>query len=316
MALALLLSSRVNHTPTALPWPDRVLMTTDSSEGMWAYTLELSRTLSSFGVQVTLAALGEPRSARQRRESERITGLEVHDQPSRLAWTPDNPWSNVAATAGWLRTLDARVAPNLVHMNHLCHAGIGWSAPTLIVAIPGTGVVGCGERRARPRDLDQLSLRDRGRPAQREPGRHTNRGGAAGAGAVLRAGPRRARDSSGRDSRWFAPAEKEPLIVATGRLDDEAANLEVLADVAGMLPWPIEVIEEGDGDRVREALGRASIFAMPTSYAPFAMPALDAALSGCASCSAMWRACARRGRMRRCSCRPAIEWRSPARSPT
>src|SRR5690349_8248533 len=117
-----------------LPWPERILMTADSSEGLWAYAVELSRVLTSFGIRVTLATMGTPRSAMQRRESEGINGLEVREQPLKIDWKPDDEGEELQASAQWLRELDAEVRPSLVHLNHSCHVAIGWSAPTLVVA--------------------------------------------------------------------------------------------------------------------------------------------------------------------------------------
>jgi len=108
-------------------------MTTDTSEGRWTYAMELSRALTSFGIHVTLATMGAPCSAMQRHESERVAGLEVYERPFKLEWMPD-PWSDVVAASQWLRELDERLQPSLVHLNHFCHAAIGWSAPTLVVA--------------------------------------------------------------------------------------------------------------------------------------------------------------------------------------
>ncbi len=258
-------------------------MTTDSTEGLWTYTLELSRALISFGIHVTLATMGEPRSTLQRCESDRVSGLEVFEQPFRLEWMPDDPWSDVVAAAEWLRELDMRVQPTLVHLNHFCHAGIGWSAPTLVVA---HSCMLCwwdavkGERA----------------PAEWTRYRHEVEAGLRSASLIVAptAAARQALEQyyapvrnariipSGRDGRWFRRVEKQPIIVTIGELDDEAKNLRALADVAGMLPWPIELLGALDSDGLRDALGRASIFALPAKDAPFATPVLDAALSGCA----------------------------------
>jgi glycogen(starch) synthase len=258
-------------------------MTTDSDEGMWSYALELSRALISFGMHVTLAVMGAPRSAMQRRESAHLSGLDVHEQPYESGWIPDDPWTDVVAAAHWLRALEARVQPSLVHLNHMCYAGIGWSAPTLVVAhscaLAWWDAVK-GERA----------------PARWERYRGEVEAGLRGASLIVTptAATRQALEPyyppvrnarvipSGCDGRWFTRAEKEPVIVAMGELDDEAANLRALADVAHVLPWPIAVLDADDGARARDELGRASIFALPARYAPFATPVLDAALSGCA----------------------------------
>jgi glycosyltransferase involved in cell wall biosynthesis len=83
-------------------------------------------------------------------------------------------------------------------------------------------------------------------------------------------------------------ATKEPLVLAAGRVWDEAKNLRALERIAPSLPWPVVLV--GDGSRigrvrdaqVADAMSRASIFALPAYYEPFGLSALEAALAGCA----------------------------------
>jgi glycosyltransferase involved in cell wall biosynthesis len=107
---------------------------------------------------------------------------------------------------------------------------------------------------------------------------------------------------NGRHARRFVPHEKEPLILAVGRLWDDAKNASMLARVANLLPWPIMMAgsvtsPEGGAielsNRVRSLghlaagqlarwMARASIYALPARYEPFGLSVLEAALSGCA----------------------------------
>jgi len=232
---------------------------------------------------VTLATMGAPLSARQRRESERVSGLDVRVHPCKLEWMPGDPWSEVVAAAQWLRDLDDEVQPSLVHLNHFCHAGIGWSAPTLVTAhacvlswwdaVKGTRAPA---EWTRYRYEVEAGLRSASLIV-------TTTSAARLAFEQYYAAVRAARIiPSGRDGRWLTPDAKEPVIVSVGELADEAANLHALEDVAGLLPWPIERLDAVDTHDGRHALGRAAIFAWPARYAPFATPAIDAALCGCA----------------------------------
>lgn len=244
--------------------------------------MELSRALTSFGIHVTLATMGPPRSAMQRRECEGVTGLEVYERPFKLEWM-DEPWSDVVAAGQWLLELDTRLQPSLVHLNHFCHAGIGWSAPTLVVA--HTCVLSWWD-----------AVKGERAPAEWTRYRYEVEAGLRSASLIVTtsnamrqalqqyyAPMRTARViPNGRDGRWFMPSAKDPVIASTGEMDDEALNLDALADVAGLLAWPIELITPVDSHGLRDALSRASIFAWPAKYAPFATPVLDAALSGCA----------------------------------
>jgi glycogen synthase len=257
-------------------------MTTDSSEGRWTYAMELSRALTSFGIHVTLATMGAPRSAMQRRECERVTGLEVYERPFKLEWM-DDPWSDVVDASHWLLELESHLQPSLVHLNHFCHAGIGWCAPTLVVA--HSCVLAWWD-----------AVKSDSAPAEWTRYRYEVEAGLRRASLIVTtshamrqaleqyyAPMRNARViPSGRDGRWFTPSAKDPVIASMGQMDDEALNLDALADVAGLLAWPIELLTPVDSHGLRDALSRASIFAWPVKFAPFDMPVLDAALSGCA----------------------------------
>jgi glycosyltransferase involved in cell wall biosynthesis len=114
--------------------------------------------------------------------------------------------------------------------------------------------------------------------------------------------PRRGRVVfNGRDAARFAPAAKQPLVFAAGRLWDEAKNLAALDRAAAGLEWPVYVAGDtrhptGGQARFRRAralgrldasgvaswMARASIYALPARYEPFGLSILEAALSGCA----------------------------------
>jgi glycogen(starch) synthase len=100
--------------------------------------------------------------------------------------------------------------------------------------------------------------------------------------------------STGRDA-------KEPLVLAAGRLWDEAKNIDSLGDVAAGLSWPVAVAGDArdpsgrcrrlrgvkclgrlpDGE-MTEWYERASIYALPARYEPFGLSVLEAAAAGCA----------------------------------
>jgi glycosyltransferase involved in cell wall biosynthesis len=83
-------------------------------------------------------------------------------------------------------------------------------------------------------------------------------------------------------------AQKEPFVLAAGRLWDEAKNLAALDRVAGRVSAPVVVAGDGssagrvEGARLRELYGAAAIYAGPARYEPFGLAALEAGLSGCA----------------------------------
>jgi glycosyltransferase involved in cell wall biosynthesis len=106
---------------------------------------------------------------------------------------------------------------------------------------------------------------------------------------------------NGRDASRYAPARKEPFVMAAGRLWDEAKNVAALAAAASGLDWPVYVAGEASdpsGRRLEAGAlhftgslsarelanwyARASIYALPARYEPFGLSILEAALSGAA----------------------------------
>jgi glycosyltransferase involved in cell wall biosynthesis len=275
----------------------RVLMTADTVGGVWTYALDLARGLAREGVEVALATMGAPLCPDQRREA---GSLPVFESSYRLEWMQD-PWDDVAQAGGWLRELETRLAPDIVHLNGYAHASEPFRAPVLVV---GHSCVLSWWRAVKAAEA----------PATWERYRNAVAGGLRAADfvvapsrAMLRSlecdyGPLAASAvvPNGRDAAAFTPGEKEPLLFTAGRLWDEAKNLAAVEAAAARLPWPAFVAGENrhpDGS-VRESplrllgrvpaeevarwLARASIYVLPAKYEPFGLSALEAALAGCA----------------------------------
>lgn len=267
--------------------PRKILMTADAAGEVWTYSLELARGLGERGVEVALAALGEPLNDLQRNQSERVPGLRVFEGHRKMEW---------------LLNLESRICPDVVHLNDCAHAVLPWAAPT--VAVAHSCVLSRWQalhQEASAEDWDHV---------------HTETAaGLAAAGfvvapsaALLAAltvhyGPLPAARviPHGRDAHLFRATAKEPMIFSTGPLWDEAKNLTVLEQAAPQLAWPVFVSGESqhpDGGEIRPHhtrqlgrltqralaawLGRSSIYALPARYEPFGLCVLEAALAGCA----------------------------------
>jgi glycogen synthase len=279
----------------------RVLMSADAVGGVWTYASELRDALEA---EVILAVVG-PRAPEG----------ELH-LPGRLEWQED-PWDDVEAAGDRLRGLADEHDVDVVHLNQYAFGALEFGRPTLVV---GHSCV--------------LSWHAavRGAPAGEGWGRYADavRAGLAGADAVVAptsamlaelhryGGVRSAHATSDVACADLTPpacadltpwrvihngispapagAAREPVVLAAGRLWDEAKGLDVLDRAARMSPWPIEVAGDAGAARaqhvrllgalprpqLRERMGRATVFAHPARYEPFGLAPLEAAAAGCA----------------------------------
>lgn len=278
-------------------------MTTDTVGGVWTYTVELTRELTRRGVEVLLATMGARLSADQRGAVAPLAHVHVFESTYRLEWMQD-PWQDVDAAGAWLRELEDRFAPDVVHLNGYAHGALPWRAPVLVVA---HSCVLSWWRAVKGEDA----------PGEWDVYRQRVKQGLARADMVV--APTRAMLDAvaryheptsamrvvwnGRTPAMFRPGKKEPLIFAAGRFWDEAKNLAALEACSAALPWPVYIAGETwhpDGrDAVSRAgavhflgmlatpqvagwLARASIYALPARYEPFGLSVLEAGLAGCA----------------------------------
>ena len=278
----------------------RVLMSADAVGGVLDYALELSRALSRAGVAVTLAVMGPKLAASRRREAARIGGLDLHAGDFPLEWMA-NPEPGLARAGNWLLDLERMARPDIVHLNHYCHAALPWRTPCLVVAhscvltwwraVHGENApeewVGYARRvTAGLAATDSVVAPTR---AFLETIRGTY--GLAGGQAIW----------NGRSNQEYRAGTKQPFVLAAGRAWDKGKNLATLDDAARGLSWPVLAagpLSAPDGSRaefetliplgpldrteMRARLAEAAIFAAPALYEPFGLAILEAALSGCA----------------------------------
>lgn len=275
----------------------RLLMTADSVGGVLSYAEDLCRGFSRAGVEVLLAVMGGSLTADQRAPFDALGTVRIVDSDFALEWM-DEPWEDVSAAGTWLLDLAERFAPEVVHLNGYAHASLPWRRPTVVVAhscvsswfeaVHGTPLP---FRYARYERHVRTGLRAASTVVA--PSRFM-------AGAIERhygPVPKVRVIPNGIWIEDHAPKEKQPFVLAAGRLWDEAKNVRLLADVAPRLPWPVmvagETHERGlpDGltvlgrlgrSELREVMSRASIFVHAARYEPFGLAPLEAAASGCA----------------------------------
>ena len=270
-----------------------ILLTTDGVGGVWTYSTELATALAARGFQVHLASMGAPLQAHQRETVEGCEGIELHESGFALEWMPD-PWREVDAAGEWLLALEARLRPDLVHLNQFAFGALPFRAPKLVV---GHSCVLSWWRAVRGGDA----------PAGWDTYRHRVRAGLQGADLV--AAPTAAMLASltefhgvrgvvlpnGRDPARFRPAARQPFVFAAGRFWDPAKNLSALQAVAPHLDWPVHVAGSDEAGSmgvrslgvlstrdVARQMAQAAIYALPARYEPFGLSALEAGLAGCA----------------------------------
>ncbi|MFL6416371.1 MAG: glycosyltransferase, partial [Bryobacteraceae bacterium] len=91
--------------------------------------------------------------------------------------------------------------------------------------------------------------------------------------------------------------DKEPFLLAAGRVWDAAKNFALLEKIAPSLEWPVKLAGKNKGEsrsadplqrlghvttaELLDLMARASVFVHPAFYEPFGLSVLDAARSGC-----------------------------------
>jgi glycosyltransferase involved in cell wall biosynthesis len=283
----------------------RVLMTADSVGGVLSYAEDLCRGLAHAGVEVLLAVMGGELDADRRAPFERLRGVQVESSNYALEWM-EEPWADVSAAGAWLLELADRFHPDLVHLNGYAHASLPWRKPVLVVAhscvsswfeavkgepLPSRFAVYDRELRTGLRAADAIVAPSTFMASALE--RHYGPG-LEGVSVI----------PNGVWLEDYELAKKEAVILAAGRLWDEAKNLALLADIAPRLPWPVHVAGETHEGRLpgtdrglpsgvsplgrlgrRElaaVMSRAAIFVHVARYEPFGLAPLEAAASGCA----------------------------------
>lgn len=272
-----------------------VLMTADAVGGVWGYALDLADALAARDVSVALAVMGERLTPEQRRELGGSSVERCFASEYALEWQQD--WAGVERAGEWLLELAADIRPDVVHVNGYVHAALPWHRPVLVVA--HSCVLSWFEA-------------CRGQPAPTDWARYRQEVARGLAAADLIVAPTAAMLDALRRHHpmpvealvipnGVSPAEAPsgercPLVLAAGRLWDEAKNVGALVDVAAQLEAPVELA----GDPVApvpphvRALGRlgrkelrarmaeAAVFCAPARYEPFGLAPLEAALAGCA----------------------------------
>lgn len=279
----------------------KILMTADPIGGVWTYAMDLCAALAANHCDVVLATLGAPLSHAQRAQAAGLRNMELRESTFLLEWM-NSPWQSLESAAHWLMELEAEVAPDVIHLNHLVHGDLPWRAPVIVVGHScvlswWTAV------RNEPAPESLATYRTRVRNSLRAANLVLAPTRAMMAALTKLYGPFKASRviPNGRDGAGFGMGRKEPLILSAGRLWDDGKNVRLLCEIADRLPWPVHIAgSDTSPDGQRQSLSgvnapghltserlarwyrRAAIYALPARYEPFGLTALEAALCGCA----------------------------------
>jgi len=276
-------------------------MTADTLGGVWTFAMDLCAGLAKREVRVTLVTLGRKPDKIQSAEAAALSNLELVPTGFRLEWM-DGCESDVVASGEFILRLAQQIKPDLVHANGYYHAALPFDVPVLLTA---HSCVTSWWQACKHEPAPQEWERYRG---------WVKKG--VNAADLLTAPSHAYLDQfqqlhgrahqaraiwNGRGPAGFRRRPKHNIVLAAGRIWDQAKNVELLCRAVEGTDIALAIAGETtspDGRRPKmdaaHFLGRldptalaqrmeeAAIFASPARYEPFGLAVLEAALSGCA----------------------------------
>jgi glycogen(starch) synthase len=285
-----------------------VLMTSDTIGGVWTYTQELVSGLVRGGIRVSLVSMGALPTPEQTAWMEGLPYLNYLPTSFRLEWM-QNSEQDVEESRAYLEALIREVRPDVLHLNQYCYGTASQDLPRIVVAHSDVVSWWVATRGEKPNDSQWLRWY-----------RDTVSSGLSAADIVvapsqwmldtIRTYYTRPKVGTvirnGRNPAMFvADTRKENLVLSVGRLWDAGKQISLLfnqdqsAPVCivgpqteprdGNAPLKREVLRSGiklvgeqSQRQLRDLYASASIYAATSSYEPFGLAPLEAALSRCA----------------------------------
>lgn len=284
-------------------WRVKILMTTDSVGGVWAYSMELCKALAHSGCEIDLTCMGGRLGETERADALALPHVELHESRLRLEWMQD-PWRDVEHACDWIESLLQSTRADLLHLN--CYGPLirDYDVPVLLVTHSCVHSWWRAVHESEP-DASWKRYRDCVIRALYTADRVVAPS-AASLAAVgdcyeeVNVNGRARVIHNGIDATNWAAAHVPSVrfVLGVGHIWDEAKNLQQLATVAPYLPCPVLIAGDGELNGKTSAKGvvmlgpqprsqlmpyyrRAAAFAHPARYEPFGLAVLEAALSGC-----------------------------------
>ncbi len=288
----------------------RVLMTTDAVGGVWQYSVSLARGLAEeYGCRVLLVCFGEPDAADLTDVAPGL-GIDLVTLKLKLEWMPDSE-GDVRLALKEVNQLARSWRADVLHSSQFCFGRLDSYISKVVVAHSDLLSWMVCQRQGGKFDSDSMEA-DAGLRAYRD----MVAAGLGGATAVVSPSKFMAQcvdEIYGCPSEviynglWadiYKDAPKSGGAIVAGRLWDEAKQAAVAVEAAGGLPVELRLIgptEGPTGERarlpeaenaryigplswkeVRAALSASRFYLATSSYEPFGLSTLEAALSGCA----------------------------------
>lgn len=283
--------------------PLRVLLTADSSGGVWTFTTDLVEGLDAAGCEILLLVTGGGLDEETRSNMKGCSGVTLVEDDTPLEWM-HKPWDAIDASEERLLRIERDFRPDVVHLGSYSHAAFGWRAPVLVTAHSCV--------------FSWWAAVNGGFPSS-EWCEYHGRVSRGLASARLVAVPTHAMArmlenhydfstptivvSNGRALSGFRPSPvKQNIILSAGRVWDAGKNMQLLAGIAPTLRLPVRIVGDCtdpvtgsrtawpsvdlpgklNASEMRLEFCSASIYAAPALYEPFGLAVLEAAASGCA----------------------------------
>lgn len=285
----------------------RILLTGDAVGGVWRYCLVLAAGLAARGIEPVLALLGPPPSPRQMDEAAAIPMLRVVTTGMALDWTASD-LAELREIGAALAGLAERMGVDSVHLHTPALAAeVAWSVPVVAIAHSCIGTWWTAVRAGpMPPDLAWRAAAVGRGLAEADLAVAPSRAFARTLARAYRPGRPIAVILNGADPPTPPPADRSPavrspVVLAAGRLWDEAKNFALLDRAAARLEAPVLAagpLAGPGGARfspthlhalgvlpqatVASAMMQATVFCAPSRYEPFGLTVLEAAQCGMA----------------------------------
>ena len=278
----------------------RLLMTTDAVGGVWTYSLELAAGLAEHGFRTLLAVQGPAPSRAQAQEASAIPGVELVSTGLDLEWR-DRRGPDTGEAREVLGRMAKHFGADLVHVNGFSRSS-AWLGRSGRPSWP-TPRYGAWWRACRGTEP----------PIGWRPYINGVRDGLAAADRIVVPGRAfrfqleqlyavQAKARVVQNGRSLPPAPphdapRRPVVLAAGRVWDEAKNMAALERMAPYLACRVVIAGAYDERErapsvrylgavepcaLRREMETAAIFCAPARYEPFGLAVLEAAAAGCA----------------------------------